>query len=139
MRRSLFILTLSFATIGELRAAAPAGIVPPNAPKSVFVDEPGFGRDPFFPNSIDRRVVTQVDTTVTATVPVFITCKGISQAPGKKPLAIINNYTLAEGEEFSLRYSSQVTKVKVVQIKERSVIVEVNGVSKELPLRTGFN
>jgi len=56
-----------------------------------------------------------------------------------KRLAIINNYTLATGEEFSLRYGAQVVKVKLVEVKEASAVVSANGATKELTLRAGFN
>lgn len=138
MRRSLFVLTLTLATAGWSRAAAPAGIVPPNAPKSVFVSEAGFGKDPFFPNSTRIAKVVAVDPEPRATVPEYVSLKGISLVAGKK-LAIINNYTVAEGEEFSLRYGAQITKVKCIEIKERLVVVQVNGVTKELALRAGIN
>ena len=137
MRRFLSILILSLASGGGVQAAAPAGIVPPNAPQSVFVHEPGFGRDPFFPNSRRLERVAPVEAVPSASVPDCIMCKGVSRSGGRL-LAIINNYTLAEGEEFSLRCGGQSTKVKLVQIKDRAVIVEVNNVTKELPLRAGF-
>src|SRR5215468_8183809 len=93
-------------------AAPPAtqSIVPPNAPVSTFADDPGFGRDPFYPHSVRRtpKVVVPVgETSSFQPVPDFITLKGVSVIHDKK-LAIINNYTVAEGEEFAIRYGSQV-------------------------------
>ena len=109
-------------------------------PKSVFVDDPGFGKDPFFPRSLRRPTVmvkpSDLEPSRTA-VPDFIVLRGISVQKDKK-LAIINNYTVAEGEEVALRFGAQVVKVKCVEIKERAVIVSVNGVTKEQPLRAGF-
>jgi hypothetical protein len=114
--------------------------VPPNAPKSEFIDDMGFGKDPFFPNS-SRRPKTVARPTqpevVRATVPDFLALKGISVLKDRK-LAIINTYTVAEGEDFSVRYGSQIVKVKCVEIKEGSVLVNVNGAIKELTLRQAF-
>ena len=116
--------------------------VPFTPPKSTFVDNvgAGSGRDPFFPNS-SRTPKVVVKTTdpepPRPTVPDSITLKGISIVKDNK-LAIINNYTLAEGEEFSLRAGGQVIKVKLVEIKVKSVIVSVNGATKEIALRAGF-
>ena len=138
MRRSLLVLILSLATAGWTRAAAPTGIVPPNAPKSAFVSEPGFGKDPFFPNSVRFQKTVTADPEPRAAVPEFLSLKGISIVAGRK-LAILNNSTVAEGEEVSLRYGNQLAKVKCMEIKERLVIIQVNGVTKELSLRAGVN
>lgn len=119
----------------RISAAAPAG-----SPKSEFIDDVSFGKDPFFPHS-SRRPKTLVKTSdvesARPNVPDFITLKGISVLKDKK-LAIINNYTLGEGEEFTLKAVGQPLKVKCVEIKEKSVIVSVNGATKELPLRSVF-
>ena len=116
-----------------------ASLVPPNAPKSTFVDDAGFGKDPFFPNS-GRRPKVVVRTTEPdvprPSVPDYLALKGISVSP---KLAIINTYTVAVGEEFSFRYGSQIVKVKCLEIKERSVIISVGGATKELTLRPAFN
>jgi hypothetical protein len=134
----LFALAFQAAT---LRAAVTStALVPPQAPLSTFVDEAGIGRDPFFPNSRRQaKVVKAVEThTDLSGVPDFVSLKGISVVKDKK-LAIINNYTVAQGEEFTLRYGAQVVKVKCMEIKDTSVIVSANGASKELTLRNGFN
>jgi len=134
---ALVLTALSRAAAGPV--LVPPGIVPPNAPKSTFINELGFGKDPFFPESSRIQPPAAVDPNPTRpNVPEFISCKGISINQGKK-LAIINNYTVAEGEEFTLRYANQITKVKLIEIKDRLVVVEVNGVSKELPLRASLN
>ena len=142
MLRSSFALALVLTALSRAAAGpplAPPGIVPPNAPKSTFINELGFGKDPFFPESSRCQPAAPVDPGPgRGNVPEFVSLKGISINQGKK-LAIINNYTVAEGEEFSLRYANQITKVKVIEIKDRLVVVEVNGVTKELPLRAGLN
>jgi hypothetical protein len=67
-------------------------------------------------------------------VPDFITLRGISVTDGQK-LAIINTYTVGEGEEFTLKYRSQVLKIKCIEIKEKSVIIDSGGATKEIFLR----
>ena len=102
--------------------------------KSVFIDNPQFGKDPFFPKTA-RRAVT-VDLASTHTVePLMqvagLLLKGISGGAGKR-LAIINNRTFEVGEEGSLRVANQIFKIRCVEIRDKSVIVSVNGQTKEL-------
>ncbi|HXI50598.1 MAG TPA: hypothetical protein VNH84_03820 [Candidatus Saccharimonadales bacterium] len=146
------ILALSWLTAGVLLAPCGwadnrtasfnplAALVPAGAPRSEFVDDREFGKDPFFPNS-GRRPKTVVRTVepdvIRPSVPEFLSLRGISRINEKK-LAIINTYTVAEGEEFSLRSGTQTIRVKCVEIKDRSVVVSVNGATKELALRAGF-
>ena len=143
IRSLLLLLTIGALVPWNVRAGSKQNIsiTPPDAPKSEFVDEVGFGRD-FFPKSTRRpKVIAKTTDAESAipTVPGFIVLKGISVAKDKK-LAIINNYTVSEGEEFSLKTSASVApvKIKCIEIKEKSVIVSVNGTTKELPLRSGF-
>ena len=114
-------------------------VVPPNAPRSEFKDDIGFGKDPFFPRSTRRpKVVVKPGIEVTKdSVPAHVALKGISVIKDKK-LAIINDRTLAEGEEFTLKGNGQPVRVKCVEIKEKSVIVSVGSATKELALSTGF-
>ena len=111
-------------------AAAPAA-VPPEPVKSVFVDRPNFGRDPFFPNSSRRGRVVQ--DAVVEPVANFnnIFLKGISGSPEKR-LAILNNKTFAAGEDGELRIGGHPTKIKIVEVREKSVVISINGVTREL-------
>ena len=146
------ILALSWLTAGVLLAPwgwadnrpasfnPIAAVVPAGAPRSEFVDDREFGKDPFFPNSGRRPkavVRTAEPDVVRPNVPDALALKGISHINEKK-LAIINTYTVAEGEEFSLHLGTQTLRVKCVEIKDRSVVVSVNGATKELTLRAGF-
>jgi hypothetical protein len=130
-----------FMVHGSVRAenAPPSSMVPTGAPKSEFVDDPGVGKDPFFPKSGRRKFVPKTldEPAPDPTVPDFIVLKGISMTEGKK-LAIINNYTLGQGEEFSLKYNGQVIKVQCVEIKDKSVIISTGGATKEIQLRTAL-
>ena len=131
------LLFLAFAS--GLAEAGPT-LVPAGAPKSEFIDDVEFGKDPFFPASM-RRPKTMVKISDNEPprpmVPDSVVLKGISFFEGKK-LAIINNYTVAEGEEFELKTGRQPLRIKCVEIKEKSVVVNVNGATKELLLRSGF-
>ncbi len=122
------------------KADSPAGqaIVPPAAPKSQFTDDPSFGKDPFFPKSPRRKFVPKVvdDKPPDPTVPDFVKLQGISFSDGRK-LAIINNYTVGEGEEFSLKFNGQPLKVQCIEIKDKSVVINSGGATKEIFLRSG--
>jgi hypothetical protein len=129
-----FVLAASAAVfavsvLGAPTPAAPAANAQPaeEATKSVFVDRPNFGRDPFFPNS--ERRGKPLETPVATQVANFsnVSLKGISGS-----LAIINNKTLEVGEEAELRVAGQMVKVKCVEVREKSAVISINGVTKEL-------
>jgi len=109
---------------------------------STFVDSRSFGKDPFFPKS-GRRLIQPVLNTndfklQPGELPAGMILKGLSGTK-EKPLAIINNYTFAAGEEAEVRIGIQLFRVKVVEVKERSVILKVNGTEpRELTLRQGL-
>ncbi len=134
------------AGLGLLLLGAPADstagttLVPQGAPKSEFIDDVEFGKDPFFPAS-ERRPKVLVKTPDNEgprpTVPADVVLKGISVFQGRK-LAIINNYTVGEGEEFLLKTRGRPILIKCVEIKEKSAVVSVNGATKEIPLRGGL-
>ena len=112
-------------------AAAAAAPQEPQQIKSVFVDRPNFGRDPFFPNSPRRGRIVQ--DTVVEPMANFnnIVLKGISGTVEKR-LAIVNNKTFEVGEEADLRIGGHLTKVKCVEVREKSVVISINGVTREL-------
>ena len=111
-------------------APTPAEVLPP--PQSVFIDRPDFGRDPFFPKSKRRGAVVST-TPVVEPMANFgnLALKGIS-VNNERRLAIINNKTFEVGEEGEVRINGQPLKLKVTEIRDKSVVVEVNGASKEL-------
>lgn len=138
----LFALALAAAPDASLAATAPATVEPPvAAPKSVFNLQPSFGKDPFFPTSKRRVRVVVVDKggpqVQKSGVPDWVVLKGFSVLKDRK-LAIINNYTVEPGEEFTLKMNGQPRKFKVIEIKDSSVIIEADGVTKELHLRPGI-
>ena len=124
---------------GEARpVAVPAG----STFKSVFINDPSFGRDPFFPNSSRRplaptNTVVEVFTPPPPVVPDDIFLKGVNILKDRR-LAIVNNYTVAQGEEFELKLKGKIYRVRCVEVKERSAVIRVDGVNKELPLRPGL-
>jgi hypothetical protein len=115
-----------------------------NIPQSVFFDKHDSGKDPFFPSSVRRRE-TVVRAMPTNNVPPMsailgkLFLKGISGTKGK-PLALINNSTVAEGELADVRCDQRHVKVRCLEIRERSVLVELYGTSetRELRLREGI-
>lgn len=127
---------------GTARSAQPQPTTPkvdlPAPEKSVFADAAGFGRDPFFPNSKRRQNVATPKAIITGDIPNGIVLKGLSGTPQKR-LAVINNYTVAEGEETELRAGGQYFRVRCVEIRDGSVMISVNGMEpKELKMRTGL-
>jgi hypothetical protein len=102
--------------------------------KSEFVDDPRFGKDPFYPTSQRRfgprytpTQVIQPDAPVTE-----LALKGISGSRNQ-PLAIINNRTFAVGETADMKINNQILKVRCIEINDKAVKITINGVPKELP------
>ena len=144
IERRLAVGVLALA--GVLTAwAAPTTTAPPppaedaGPPKSVFVDRPDFGKDPFFPRSTRRGAVPTVSTNpvVVTEVSKDLVLKGISTLKEKR-LAIINNKTFEAGEEDNVRVNGLLVKVKVVELRDKSAVISVNGVTKELVLGQKF-
>jgi len=111
-------------------------------PRSVFADDPQRGKDPFFPESVRRmQVVADIGTNAVAR-PVSTTqlqLKGISGSKSQ-PLALINNSTFSAGEAGEVRAGTQIVKIRCREIRDRSVLIEVDGTGevKELRLREGI-
>jgi hypothetical protein len=113
-------------------------------PKSSFADDPGRGKDPFFPDSTRRMQVVAQKATPGAPVrqniaPDAIFLKGISGSK-LQPLALINNATLGAGEASDIRVGLQLVKIQCKAVRERSALVEIvsTGEIRELKLRDGF-
>jgi len=101
-------------------------------PRSVFIipTNPKEGRDPFFPNSA-RLSATRPVKIVPASVEVPLVLNGLSGTP-QHPLAIINFQTFAAGEEHDVNSPSGRIRVRCVEIKGQTVVVEVAGERREL-------
>ena len=146
-------ILFAFLCLGSARAAqtpapAPAPVQPPVSPGaspafvSVFNVAPGYGKDPFFPKS--TRLSGGKSTIITnapsggGELPAGMVLNGLSGTK-EKPLAIINNRTFAEGEESEIRVGLGLYRVRLVEIKERSVMVSVTGgAPRELAVRQGL-
>ena len=111
-------------------------LAPKNASQSEFVIRNGYGKDPFFPKStrLQSNAPSPDKEEILSGVPDFIVVKGISHNKERK-LTIINNYTVGEGEEFDLRRAGRTIRVRCIEIKERSVVIGVDGATKTIPLK----
>ena len=118
-------------------------IAPPAIVKSIFVADGRTGKDPFFPNSTrGREVIPQNITTNAAPLPSqafeSLALKGISGTKGQR-LALINSATVGIGELAEIRCGREIVKIRCLEIRDRSVLIELNstGETKELKLRDG--
>lgn len=130
------LAAMALALSSSSAAQVPA-IDPPSAVanftlvKSEFIDDPRFGKDPFYPTSTrrGRQVVTPVpDPIITVTE---LTLNGISGSP-KNPLPIINYRTFAVGESAQMRIKGQLVNVTCVEVTDKVVKITVNGIPQEL-------
>ena len=106
--------------------ASPAVAAPP--PKSVFNEKLPGGKDPFFPASSRRGEKLPVKGTP-ATTPVANVLSQLAIkyiAPGKD-FVLINDKTLGVGEESAVRIQNGRVRVKVVEIRENSAWVTIDG------------
>lgn len=123
-----------------LNAGPPAENAAKPAPsvKSEFTDDPKFGKDPFFPNSERRKATNETNIPTDVQAPAIkLKLQGIS-GPSEKRLGIVNNRTFAVGEEAEMKVDGKSYKVHCLEIKEHSVIMEVNGQRQELTLGARF-
>lgn len=146
--RSKIVVLLCGASVVASALAGTASAAQTNQvarPRSVFIDDPKQGKDPFFPDSVRRApVVAQAPAqgkaaTSSANLASALQLKGISGSKSQ-PYALINNATLAEGESTDIRAGSQVVTVRCREIRDRSVLVEIGGTGeiRELRLREGI-
>jgi hypothetical protein len=109
--------------------------------KSVFVvpTKPGEGKDPFFPKS--TRLFPDISPKTVAaparTARVELHLKGISGMPGHR-LAIINNRTIAAGEETDVSTVKGPVRIHCLDINADSALVQIGDEKRELRLRPGI-
>jgi hypothetical protein len=134
------VLCVSFCLAGPTHAAETnrqtAEVV---IPKSIFVSEGNIGKNPFFPNS--RRLQAKApDDSSKKPAPIdfsqSLMLKGITGPPEKR-IALINNLTFAKDEEGEVKVGNGKVKIHVLEIRDKSVVVNVEGsaVPKELLLQ----
>ena len=105
-------------------------------PQSVFATEGVTGKDPFFPNSTRR--VKRLEPSKQPTIRDFsglLKLTGITG--GVRPIATINNLTFAVGEEQEVKVEGGRLKIRVLEIREKSVVIsaEKQPLPIELKLR----
>ena len=108
-------------------AAAPAPTNDLTAYLSVFDDlPPQQGKDPFYPTSHRREPAAPIAVAAQAHVESTLVLKGIVGSVGRR-IAVINNETMQQGEEASIRTPAGHVRVKCLEIGEDSVLVQVDG------------
>jgi hypothetical protein len=139
------------AATAKTPAPAP-GIAKPEPvpiPRSVFEvpKTPKDGRDPFFPESA-RPFGATAGRTNTAAAPTAINLafKGLAGTAGAQfaTISLVGvegvtaSVNLAAGEEGDIVTPTRRIRVRCIEIKGDSVVVETGGVRRELRLRAGF-
>ena len=134
-----FLPVLRGAPVKPNNAATVGSAIPeePVFPKAVFDLTVKGIKDPFFPHSLRQAIVTP--TTAPAISPSTFVLKGFSGPPDQR-LAIINNRTLAAGEDAEVFTAAGRIKIHCLAIKENSVLIRVEKQPDliELRLRSGF-
>ena len=141
--------TLASSAVPQVNGPAPGASRPPagsNAqsaalciPLSVFLipNSPSEGKDPFFPLSTRRAPAEPIKTNSQPTISFDLQLKGIS-GPANRRLAIVNNRTLQVGEESDVTTSTGRVRIRCLDIKTESVVVQVGSERRELRLRPGI-
>jgi hypothetical protein len=132
LRNAALALAVLVATDFQCAAAAESRVpsatlkVGTNAiPQSVFIDDER-GRDPFFPNSTRRQYKPAVPEANPAVGPASLVLLGLSGPPERR-IALINNRNFEVGEENKVRVPGGSSLVKCEEIRERSVVVTIQG------------
>jgi hypothetical protein len=141
---SLATQTPTKAPVTASPAATNAAPVQAEIPKSVFLipSRPQEGKDPFFPRSMRlfSSVVVNTNiqpaTTLPATIPVELRLNGISGTASRR-LAIINNQTFETNEEGEVPTNPGRARIRCLEIKPDSVLVQVGAEQRVLHLRPG--
>ena len=117
------------------RAATNTAPAEPKVPKSVFIvpTSPKEGRDPFYPNSSRLFAAAVTGNSNAAPPQVALLLSGIS-IRGEQRLAIINNRSFGVGEEGDVTVPGGKLKIRCVEIRENSVLIEAGGEPRELRL-----
>ena len=107
-------------------------------PQSVFINEVGFGLDPFFPNSDRRKAAPEESTTSIPEKPSIasqLQLKGLS-ANGRRPFAMINNVPFSLGDERRVKLDDDTyLRVRLLEIRQRSVLVSVESQRTPIELK----
>jgi hypothetical protein len=125
--------------------ATPAKLPRPELPKSVFVmpAAPPEGRDPFFPYSMrvfSENPKNQSKTNSVAPTMADVVLKSIYTTPDGVVLALINNHTVAPGDDATVTTGSgQRVSIHCISINQAAgtVTIEVNGARVVLTVTHG--
>ena len=103
-----------------------ATISAPAIPEAVFNYRAG--KDPFFPNRLVTPVLAPEPTKTE-----IVILKGITGSSDRR-VALINDRTFTKGETGEIKLGTNTFRIRVIDIKDRSVIIERAGQTNELPL-----
>jgi hypothetical protein len=130
-------LWVAYAAQGAEVDTSPVKFV---VPRSVFVDDPKTGKDPFFPSSARRleKVLGPSGTQTPVPTPnknVFdrLQLKGIL-GNSRRRLALINNHTFEVGEQAEVKTLEGKLNVRCWEIRNHSVVVSFVGESQRKEL-----
>lgn len=129
----LLAACLAAAPAGLLAASGSTKLSAPEAayPHSLFTDEIGQGRDPFFPRSARRQPKTVADASAQPkkAQPALetLSVRGILAASNHRRLALINGRVFAQGETFDISVPNGRMRVRCLEIKPASVVLSVEG------------
>ncbi|MFO1477094.1 MAG: hypothetical protein U1F98_10640 [Verrucomicrobiota bacterium] len=122
------------AAPGDKPANTPEALFNTNSiPRSLFVvpTNTASGRDPFFPNhTYGAAPVAPKHPGAT----IVLVLNGLS-GPSDHRLAMINGHTFAENEEAEVTSGEGKVRIRCVEIKKDSAVIEVAGERRELRLR----
>ena len=129
---SLLFLLCGVAHAAETNTnRAPAQVT---IPQSVFATEGATGKDPFFPNSI-RRIKRDDSGKQTPTRDFSALLKLTGIAGGVRPIATINNLTFAVGEEQEVKVEGGKVRIRVLEIREKSVVITIEKQPQPIELK----
>ena len=119
---SLVMAAAAYLPDARAAGAAPLPTVPPEPeiPQSAFTVAGGKVKDPFFPNSTRIKAVSSNATPLVSSSTFEL--KALT-GPSEARLAIINNRTVAAGEDAEVTTPSGKLKIHCVEIRESSVII----------------
>jgi hypothetical protein len=109
------------------------------APRSIFVDDPKTGKDPFFPATARRLEKVPGPATPTSVQTPnrnlfdHLQLKGILGNSSRR-LALINNHTFEAGEQAEVKTLEGKLNVRCWEIRNRSVVVSFVGESQRKEL-----
>ncbi len=129
----LALATMSGLAQGTTAQSGNAKAPPPPPPRSVFTQPTNSheGRDPFWPDS-NRIFDSTVSVTQHAVEPTTLKIDGYSIVNGR-PIIILNKVSFLAGDEADLPSAAGGhTHVRCVEIHADYVVVEVNGLRREI-------